>query len=84
MDLFTNKEDAINRIDEYSDSQIQLEKGEIIRIFGDYCGANFVPQEIYSRFWALGTIVYGKTVRSTFMGEYCYTYRFLIEQEFVK
>lgn len=83
VDLFTNKEDAVKRIDEYSDSQVSLEKGEIIRQFGTYCGAEFVPEEVY-RFWPTGKVIYGKTVRSEFMREYCYTYRFLIEKEFEK
>lgn len=83
VDLFTNKEDAVKRVDEYSDAQIYIEKGEIIREFGIYFDVEFVPEEIY-KFWPTGKVIYGKTIRSTFMKEYCYTYRFVIEKEFEK
>ena len=83
VDLFTNKEDAIKRVDEYSDAQIYIEKSEIIREFGIYFDVVFVPEEIY-KFWPTGKVIYGKTVRSEFMKKYCYTYRFVIEKEFEK
>lgn len=83
IDLFTNKEDAVKRIDDYSDAQVSIEKGEITRQFGTYCGAEFVPEKVY-KFWPTGKVIYGKTVRSEFMREFCYTYRFLIEKDFEK
>lgn len=84
VDVFTNKEDAIKRIDVYSDAQVNLENSEISDKFSEI----FVPQEIYQMFWPVGKILYGTRVKSCFETKGFYkakisytTDRFVVEKE---
>ena len=77
VDVFGNKEDAIKRIDDYSDAQVRLENSEISDKYSD----EFVPQELYQMFWPIGKILYGVTVEGLFQGKKHYTDRFIIEKE---
>lgn len=83
VEVFTNKEDAIERIDYYSDAQVHLENSEI-----DKYSEIFLPQEIYQMFWPVGKILYGTRVKSCFVTKGFYktkisytTDRFVVEKE---
>lgn len=85
VEVFTNKEDAIKRIDDYSDDQVNLEKG--ISEISDKYSDEFVPQELHQMFWAIGKILYGirvkeYLVKGFYKAKISYTTdRFVVEKE---
>lgn len=86
IEVFIDKEDAIKRIDDYSDAQVNLENSEIYDKYSD----EFVPQEIYQMFWPVGKILYGTRVKKCFETKGFYkskiiytTDRFVVEKEVI-
>lgn len=82
VEVFANKEDAIERIDVYSDAQANLENSEI-----DKYSEIFLPQEIYQMFWPVGKILYGIRVKGCLVKGFYKTKisyttdRFVVEKE---
>jgi hypothetical protein len=85
VEVFTNKEDAIERIDYYSDAQVNLEKG--VSEISDKYSDEFVPQELHQMFWPVGKILYGirvkgYLVKGFYKAKISYTTdRFVVEKE---
>ena len=81
VEVFTNKEDAIKRID----AQVNLESG--VSEISDKYSDEFVPQELHQMFWPVGKLLYGIRVKGYLVkGFYkttiSYTIdRFVVEKE---
>lgn len=82
--IFDNQEDAIKRVDDYSEAEIKLQKNsEIIGKYGSHIYNDshaFVPRSLFRMFFALD-IFYGKTVKCFLNDNYYYTHRFVVEKE---
>lgn len=79
IDALDSLNKAKDTLKKYTDGNLSLDNTAVI--YKEY-DKQFVPQEVYSRFWPTGNVIIGNTVREEGIdGFFKYTNRFIIEIE---